>query len=190
MLRKRMLVGPQDTMLVKGEVMRTILAVTVLFLLSAAQAESQEVAKIKVAVVRLDRLMNAESGGYERLRLLLADKDIIEGLKKINAEIKAMQKELLGVEDEIKLAEMGKRIEFLNRKSGLLRQRMYNDSGRDMQKLVREFVVKNYKDQYHLIAQDPGVFDRFIYKDNAEISDITEEAVAKFKDYLDKATGE
>ncbi len=170
--------------------MRTILTMTLASLLLAAGAECQEVAKIKVAVVRVDRLMNNEYGGYEKMRLLFADKDIVEGLKKINAEIKATQKEILGVEDELKLAEMGKRIEFLNRKSGLLRQRMYNDSGRDMQKLVREFVINNYKDKYHLIAQDPGVFDRFIYKDNVEISDITEEATAKFRDYLDKATGE
>lgn len=171
--------------------MRTIFAVAVLSLLSAAQAECQEVAKLKIAVVRLDRLMNNEYGGYDRMRFLFADKDIAEGLKKINAEIKALQKEILGVEDEIQLAEMGKRLEFLNRKSSLLKQRMNNDSGRgDAQKLAREFVIKNYRDKYQMIAQDAGVFDRFLCKDNVEIIDITEDAVAKFKDYLDKALDE
>jgi hypothetical protein len=170
--------------------MRTVLTAALLSLLAAAPALSQEVAKIRVAVVRLDRLMNNEYGGYERLRLLLADKEIAAALKKIDAEIKATQKELLGVEDEIKLAEMGKRMEFLNRKSGLLKQRLYNDSGRDMQKLVRDFVINNYKGKYQLIAPDPGVFDRFLYKDNVEIHDITDEAAAKFRDYLDKAAGE
>jgi hypothetical protein len=137
--------------------MRTMLAVAVLSLLSAAQAESQEVAKIKIAVVRLDRLMNNENGGYDRMRMLFGDKDILEGLKKINAEIKSTQQEILGVEDEIQLAEMGKRIEFLNRKSNLLRQRMNNERGGDMQKFVREFVIKTYRDQYHMIAQDAGL---------------------------------
>jgi len=170
--------------------MRTILAVAALSLLSAAQAECQEVAKLKIAVVRLDRLMNNEYGGYDRMRLLFADKDVVEALKKINAEIKSTQKEIVSVEDELQLAEMGKRLEFLNRKSNLLRQRMNNDSGRDGQKLVREFVIKNYRDKYHMIAQDAGAFDRFLYKDNVEITDITEDAIAKFKDYLDKALDE
>lgn len=170
--------------------MRTILAVAVLSLLSAAQAECQEAAKLKIAVVRLDRLMNNENGGYDRIRMLFADKDIAEGLKKINAEIKSTQKEILGVEDELQLAEMGKRIEFLNRKSNLLRQRMHNERGGDMQKMVREFVISNYRDKYHMIAQDTGVFDRFLCKDNVEIVDITEDAAAKFKEYLDKALDE
>lgn len=170
--------------------MRTMLAVAVLSLLSAAQAECQEITKVKIAVVRLDRLMNNENGSYDRLRLLFGDKDILEGLKKINAEIKSTQKELLGVEDELQLAEMGKRIEFLNRKSNLLRQRMNHERGGDMQKMVREFVIKTYRDQYHMIAQDTGVFDRFLWKDNVEITDITEDAAAKFKEYLDKTLDE
>ena len=166
--------------------MRTILAVAALFFLSAAQAESQEVAKLKVAVVRLDRLMSNQYADHDRMRLLVADKDVLDALNKINAEIKATQKEIIGVEDELQLAEMGRRLKFLNRKSNLLKRRMGNDSRRDIQKLVREFVINNYRYKYHLIAKDSGAFDRFLYKDNIEITDITEDAVAKFKDYLDR----
>jgi len=167
--------------------MKTFFASIALALLTVAPALGQETTKVRVAVVRLDRVMNHEYGGYERLRMALADKEIAESLKKLGDEVKSLQKQLLDVEDEMKLNEMGKRIALLNRKSQMLRQRLYNNPHWDMQKMVRQFVIDNYKDQYHLIAMDHGALDRFLYK-NVEIDDITDAAAAKFRDYLDQTT--
>jgi hypothetical protein len=169
--------------------MRTILTAALLFLLVAATAESQELAKAKVAVVRFNRLMNNELIGYEELRLLAANKESLEALKKTNAEIKAAQKQIVAAEDDATLNELSRKLEFLNRKSSLLKQRISNDAGGDMQKVVRTFVVNNYKNQYHLIVQEPEALDRFLFKENAEISDITDQVAAKVKEYVANAIG-
>ena len=170
--------------------MKTVFASIVVALLAAVPALGQDAAKIRVAVVRLDRVMSQEYGGYDRLRLLLAEKEVAAGLKKIDDEMKSLQKQVLDVDDEVQLAEIGKRIELLNRKSNLLRQRVYNNPHWDMQKTVRQFVIDRYKNQFHLIAMDHAAMDRFFYKKNVEIVDITEDAAAKFRDYLDRAAGE
>lgn len=167
--------------------MRTVITVALLVLLGAARAESQELAKAKVAIVRINRLMNNETVPYEQLRILAADKDSLEALKKISAEIKVVQKEIVAAEDDTKLNELGRKLEFLNRKRELLKQRSNN---RDMQKVMRDFVVNNYRAKYHLIALEPELLDRFLCKENAEITDITDEVAAKVKEYVANAVGD
>jgi len=170
--------------------MRTVITVALLSLLCAARAESQELAKAKVAIVRFNRLTNNELVGYEQIRTLAADKDSLEALKKTNAEIKATNKEIVAAEDDAKLNELSRKLEFLNRKSSLLKQRMNNDSRRDNQKVIRDFVVENYKDKYLLIAQEPEALDRFLWKGNVEITDITDDVAAKVKEYVANVVGE
>lgn len=170
--------------------MRTVITVALLSVLCAARAECQELAKAKVAVVRFNRLMNNEILGYEQMRTLTADKESLEALRKVNADLKAAQNSIVAAEDDTQLNELSKRYEFLNRKRQLLRQRMQNDSGRDMQKIMRDFVVTNYKDKYHLIVQEPELLDRMLWKGNAEIVDITDEVAAKVKEYAASVAGE
>lgn len=170
--------------------MRTVITVVLLSLLCAARAESQEIVKVKVAIVRINRLMNNELVGHELIRILAADKDSLEALKKTNAEIKAVFKEIVAAEDGEKLNVLGRKLDILNRKSNILRQHMNNNSGRNTQKVMRDFVVDNYKAKYHLIAQDPETLDRFFHKENIEITDITGDVAAKVKEYVANATGQ
>lgn len=170
--------------------MRTVIAVALLSVLCATRAESQELVKAKVAVVRFQRLMNNEIVGYEQMRTLTADKESLEAVRKVNADLKAVQNSIVAAEDDTQLNELSRRYEFLNRKRQLLRQRIQNDSGKDIQKVMRDFVVSAYKDKYHLIVQEPEMLDRMLWKGNAEIIDITDEVAAKVKEYAANATGE
>lgn len=176
----------------KGTSMKTILAAALLSLFLVAHAESQELPKVKVAVVNLQRIMN-NGVNYEKVRLLSLDKASLEVLKKINTEIQEVQTQIVDVEDEVKLADLGRRLEFLNRKNMLLRQRvMNNDPSRDIQGLLRKFVIEKFKDKYSVIIQqqdsgNPDRIDRTIWKaNNVEVCDITDDVREEFQKYLDQ----
>jgi len=174
--------------------MKNLLAATVLTfgLLAAATeaAEPQELPKIKVAVVRFNRLMNNELIGYETVRLLAADKESLEVLKKTLVEIKAVQKDIVAAAADSTLNELNRKYEFLQRKYNMLRQNIGNRAGGDMQRVLREFVVARFKSQYHLIAQEPEALDRFLSKENVEIADITDDVAAKAREAAAEISGQ
>jgi hypothetical protein len=183
---------PQNTMPSKGKNMKTMLPVAVTALFLAAMAEGQELPKVKIAVVRINSVM---SGGnlYDRIRLLSCDKETLAAIKKLNADLKAVEKEVIDAEDDVKLNDLGRKVQFLNQKLNLLRQRaMSGNPNVDMQAMIRNFVVSNFKDKYHLILQqDSGIPDRFIlWKGNADTDDITDEVSEKFRQHIDQTLGE
>jgi hypothetical protein len=173
--------------------MKTVFAAILLSLFLAARAESQEAPKLKVAVVNMQRVMNSGMN-YDKIRLLSLDKATLAALKKINTEIQEVQTQIVDVNDEVKLMDLGKRLEFLNRKSMLLRQRtMSGESTRDMQSILRRFVIDKFKDKYALIIrqqQDSGYADKVLWKGNAEITDITDDVQEEFQKYLDDSVGD
>ena len=177
--------------------MKTVLAavlvsvVLVAQIVLVAQAECQELPKLKVAVVNLNRISNSGIN-YDKIRLLSMDKPTLEALQKIGREIQDVQMQITDVEDELKLADLGRRLEFLNRKSSLLRQRvMNNDTNRDVQSLIRGFVIDKFKDKYPLILQQQdGNPDRTLWKGgDVEVNDITDEVQEKFREYVDELSG-
>jgi hypothetical protein len=160
----------------------------------AANAECQEAPKAKVAVVNIQRLMNS-GVNYDKIRLLSLDKTTLEALKKINAEIQEVQTQIVDVNDEGKLGELGRRLAFLNQKSNLLRQRAMNgDVGRDIQATLRKFVIERFKGKYDLILQQQEMGgpdrDRVLWKGETEVRDITEDAMDEFQKYLDELVGD
>jgi hypothetical protein len=175
--------------------MKTALTAVLLSVFLAVQAESPEHSRTKVAVVSLQRIVNSGIN-YEKIRLLSLDKATLEALKKINKETQEVQTQIVDVDDEVKLADLGRRLEFLNRKSMLLRQRpMGPDSSRDLQGMVRKFVIDKFKDKYALIIQQDVGFvdrsgngDRVVWKSpDVAIDDITDEALEEFQKYVDQA---
>ena len=175
--------------------MKIVLTTTLLSIFLVALAESQELPKVKVAIVNLQRITNS-SVNNEKIRLLSLDKATLETLKKINVEIQDVQKQIVDVNDEMTLAELGRRLDFLNRKSMLLRQRSMTstDPIRDTQSLLRSFVIEKYKDKYSLIIQqqlDSGSADRIISKaGNIEIEDITDDVRDALQKYTDRGVDE
>jgi transcriptional regulator of heat shock response len=172
--------------------MKTLLPAAVLSVLMMSIVQGQELPKAKVAVVRLNAI-SSSGNFYDKLRLLSCDKDTLAAIKKINTELKEVQKQVIDTDDEVKLADLGRRTQFLNQKLNILRQNtMSGNPNMDLQALIRKFVVDNYKDKYHIILnQDSGIPDRFfIWKGNVQTDDITDEASEKFKEYLDKGLGE
>lgn len=168
--------------------MKTILTVAVLFVVAAANLAAQEPAKTKVAIVRLDRIVNS-GVNFEQLRLLQTDKESLEAIRKINEEIGLLQKEIINAENETKLSEVGRKIQFLNQKMNLLRQRFVNNQ--DFHAAVRDFVVENYKDKYSLILQmDQNNSNRVVWKNNAEVVDITDDVSDRLRERIKQALGE
>jgi hypothetical protein len=175
----------------------TIVATVLLSIFLIATAESQppekkpDSPKTRVALVSLQRIMNSGIN-YDKIRLLSLDKSTKEAMKKINKEIQELQAQIVDVNDETTLQEMGRRMNFLNQKSNLLRQRGMNGGGdysRDVQGQLRKFVIDKYKGKYSLIIQqqEQGNIDRVIFKaPNAEIDDITDDVREDFQKYLDQ----
>jgi hypothetical protein len=186
----------------KGTDMRTNVATALLVVLLVSlvaiaenpeSAKKSESPKTRIALVNLQRIMN---GGinYEKIRLLSLDKHTFDALKKINTEIQEVQTQIVDVNDEATLQEMSRRMNFLNQKSMLLRQRVMNgDMNRDVQGLIRQFVIDKYKDKYAVIIQqqhDSGYAERVLFKaPNVEIEDITDDVRDEFQKYMDQADG-
>jgi hypothetical protein len=182
--------------------MKTVLSTILLSLLLVAYAGSQEPSKAKaaaespdqktrVAIVNLQRITNSGIN-YEKIRLLSLDKPTLDALKKINAEIHEVQTQVVDADDDTKLAELSRRMNFLNQKSMLLRQRAMNmDSNRDIQGMIRKFVIDTFKGKYALIIQqqqDSGYADRVVWKAaNVEVDDITDDVREEFQKYMDQA---
>lgn len=174
--------------------MKTLLTAMLLSIFLVTNAKCQEEPKMKVAVVNIQRLMNSGMN-YDKIRLLSLDKTTLEALKKINAEIQEVQTQIVDVNDEVKLMDLGKRLEFLNRKSMLLRQRAINgDVGRDIQATLRKFVVERFKGKYDLILQQQEMGgpdrDRVLWKGETEVRDITDDVMDEFQKYLDELVGD
>jgi hypothetical protein len=178
----------------KGTIMRTAVATVLFSIFLAAPIESQPPAKkqvsspTRVALVNLQRITNSGIN-YEKIRLLSLDKATLKALKKINKEIQEVQTQIVDVNDETTLAEMGRRLNFLTQKNMLLRQRsMSGDYTRDVQGQLRKFVIDKYKNKYSLILQQQdGYNDRVIFKaPDAEIDDITDEARDEFQKHIDQ----
>lgn len=159
---------------------------------NAADAQGQEAPKIKVAVVRIGAILN-NGNYYDRVRMMAADKDTLAAIKKVNAEMKDLQKQAIDVDDELKLNDLGRRMQFLNQKLNVLRQHVNSGNPNiDVQAMVRKFVIENYKNKYPIIMQqDSGVPDRlFVWKGGVQTDDITDEVADKFREHLDKIAGE
>jgi hypothetical protein len=172
--------------------MKTLLPIPVFLVMLATMAQGQELAKVKVATVRINAITGS-GNFYDRVRLLSCDKDTLAAIKKINAELKDVQKQVIDTEDEVKLAELGRRTQFLNQKLNLLRQHAMNvRQNFDLQAIIRKFVVDNYKDKYNFILnQDSGIPDRFfLWKGNVQTDDITDEVSEKFMDNLEQSLGD
>jgi hypothetical protein len=171
--------------------MKTVLPIAAISVFLATMAQGEELPKAKVAVIRINSITN---GGnfYDRVRMLNCDKDTLAAVKKINAELKDVQKQAIDTDDDVKLADLGRKTQLLNQKLNILRQVMNANQNFDMQAAIRRFVIDNYKDKYHMILQmDSGMPDRFfIWKGNLQTDDITDEVGEKFREYLDKSLGE
>ena len=174
--------------------MKSLLSVAMLSVALVGNALGQEPAKeqpkVKIAIVNLNRINN---GGinYEKIRFLGLDKATLEALKKINSEIQDLQKQVVDANDETTLQEISRRMQFLNQKSSLLKQRVFNEPNRDIQSALRTFVVNTFKNKYPLILQqqDSGNIDRILWKGDIEVVDITEEVQEKFREFLDQLPG-
>ena len=172
--------------------MKTVITMALLSIMLASGAECQEPAKINIAVVRLD-MLTRDGYSYDSIRLLSLDKETLAAVKKIGAEIKAARKEIIDASDATKLNEIQARIQFLSQKLGILSQRARSgSSSRDQQSPIRDFLIETYKDKYQVILQrqqNSDMADPVLWKGGAEITDITEEARAKLRDYLSEISG-
>jgi hypothetical protein len=172
--------------------MKTLLPIAAFFVFLATMAQGQELPKAKVATIRINSITNS-GNYYDKMRMLNCDKDTLAAMKKINTELKDVQKQVIDTEDDVKLADLGRRTQFLNQKLNILRQHaMSANPNMDMQAMIRKFVIDNYKDKYHMIIQqDSGMPDRFfLWKGNVQTDDITDEVGEKFREYLDKGIGD
>jgi hypothetical protein len=165
--------------------MKAIASAILLAIVLTSATEGQEPAKVKVASIRLNAVMQ---GGnfYDRIRLLALDKETLVAIKKINADIKSVQQEIVDAQDQAKLNDLQNKLNFLNQKLNILVQRSAGShGGRDFQALLREFVIATYKGKYQLILQqDAGNPDPIMWRGGVEITDITDEAADKLRDRL------
>jgi hypothetical protein len=165
--------------------MKTMISVALLSILLTAGAAGQEPAKVKVASISLNAVI--QSGNfYDRIRLLALDKDTLAAIQKVNAEIKAVQQDIVDAQDQGKLNDLQNKLQFLHQKISLLVQRSAGGrQTRDFQALLREFVIATYKDKYQLIyQQDAGGADSILWKGGVEITDITDEVTDKLRERL------
>jgi hypothetical protein len=171
--------------------MKKLLLFAVLPALTLQPAYSEEPPKVKIAVVNLNAMMN--SGNFhQKIALLSAGEDTLAALKKIASELKAVQQEIVDADNQEKLNQLQNKQNFLNQKLNIIMQKAYNHDGRrDVQALLKEFVIGAFKDKYPLILQqDGGDYNRMIlWKGDSRITDITEEAAAKLQERLDKLSG-
>jgi hypothetical protein len=179
----------------KGPDMKTLLsslAFVVFGVLMASAAEGQEAAKVKVAVVRINAVTNS-GNFYERMRLMSCDKGTLAAIKKVNAELKKVQKQVIDTEDEVKLGDLGRKTQFLTQKLNVLRQHAMNvNPNLDVQIMIRKFVVDTYKDKYQIIIQNDGNMPErfFLWKGGVQMDDITDDVAEKLREYMDKNIGE
>jgi len=175
--------------------MKNLLPVALLSVALAGTVVGEEPAKeqpkVKIAFVNLNRITNNGGINYDRIRYLGFDKQTLDAIKKIDVDIQDLQKQVVDANDETTLQEISRKMQFLNQKSSLLRQRIYNEPGRDPQAVLRSFVVEQFKDKYAVILwqQDSGVQDRVLWKGDAEVVDITVEVQDKFREFLDQLPG-
>lgn len=170
----------------------SILAAVLCLLVALAYAQEPATPKVKIAVVRINAILN-NGNYYDRARMLSADKDTLAAIKKVSTELKNLQKNAIDVDDELKLNDLGRRMQFLNQKLNILRQHVMNGNPNiDVQAMVRKFIVDRYKDKYPIIMQqDSGMPDRlFVWKGAVQTDDITDEVAEKFREHLEKLGGE
>lgn len=174
--------------------MKTLLSVAMLSVALVGNALGQEPAKeqpkVKIAIVNLNRITNSGIN-YDRIRYLGLDKQTLDAIKKIDVEIQELQKQVVDANDETTLQEISRKMQFLNQKNSLLRQRIFNEPGRDIQAVLRTFIIEQFKDKYVLILyqQDSGMQDRVLWKGDAEVVDISGEVQDKFREFLDQLPG-
>ncbi len=143
-----------------------------------------------VPFVRLDYLIG-RGELQEKMFLLSGDKTTRNAVKEIRNKIQETVAKIVDAANESELNELGNRLNYLNRKIQLIQQAAMQDRrSRNMQSILRSFVIDRYKDKYSLIVQDLSGFDRAIWKGNVEIRDITEEVAEQFQEHLDKLAGE
>jgi hypothetical protein len=167
--------------------MKTILQVVALFALLTTVAYAQEPVKARMAVVRIQSIIN-NGNLHEKVRMVTCDKDTLAAMKKLISELKELKKQVVDAEDDGKLNELGQRAQFLNQKLSILKQHAQNSNPNvDMQAVIRKFIVEKYKGKYTMIMQlDQGMPDRlYIWKAESQIDDITDEVGEKFREYLD-----
>jgi hypothetical protein len=165
--------------------MRAIIPAMLLSILLMAQAEGQEPAKVKVASIRMNAVM--QNGNlHAKIRLLELDQETLAAIKKVNAEIKTVQQEIVDAQNKEKLNVLQNKLQFLNKKIDLLTQRSTGRrTKKGFQTLLREFIVATYKDEYQLILQqDAGGHDPILWKRGVEITDVTDETVKKLRERL------
>jgi hypothetical protein len=170
--------------------MKTIFTTVLLSIALAAPANCEEPVKPKVAVVNLNAMMNV-GNFHQRIALLSLDKDTLAAVKKIVVELKAVQQKLVDSQDQEDLNELQRKQQFLGHKLSVITQRSPNRGARrDIQAVLREFVIATYKDKYSLIMQSETVgFDPIVWKGGVEIVDVTEDAMAKLRERLDEISG-
>jgi len=153
----------------------------------AVEVEAPAPPQMAVAIVQLNKMTGDMD--YDKVRLLNLDKDSLEAIKKINAEMAKLKKEIIEATDEVKLMDLQKQMEFNNKKLALLRDRNSNREV-NVQKLAQDYVVRKFSRRYSMILQDASSLDnRAIYK-NVAITDITEEAAAGFRAEISERIGE
>ena len=175
--------------------MKIVLPLVVLSFCFAAITQAQEPAKAKIAVVRINAIVG-NGNLYEKIRQLnYSDKETQAAIKQINLDLKALGKEVADAEDEVKMADLSRKAQFLQQKLTLLRQcgaNLNQNQNIDTNAIMRDFVVGTFKGKYQLILQqDSGGSDRnILWKGNADVDDITDDAGQKFREYLDQKLGE
>jgi hypothetical protein len=126
--------------------MKTIISGVLAAALLATGANGQESAKVKVASVRLYVLMQ-NGNMHNRIWLLDLDKETRAAIAKISTDIKNVQQQIVDAEDQGKLNDLQNRLQFLNQKLSILMQRSgQHNSRRDVQTVLRDFIIATYKD--------------------------------------------
>lgn len=156
--------------------------------IAAEPAERPQAPPIEVATVSMDRLTSDLDS--ERLRQLLMDKDTLDALRRINADLGRLKKELIEAADELKLVEIKKQIDFANQKISLLRDRSGGNRELNARKLATDFVIRRYAGRFSLIIQDSmNLEGRVLYK-NLRMVDITDEAAEALRKDIAERLGE
>jgi hypothetical protein len=173
----------------------TLAALALLLGSSAASADDSaakpaaEPAKVKVATINIQRIVN---GGnfFDKIRILSLDKNTLEALKKINAEIQELSKQVIDADDAATLNDLQQKLQFLTQKRDMLQQRARNtNTNMDIMSAVRKFAVSQFKDKYALILEEREMgmnYQRVLWKGDVEVVDISDDVQEQFHEYLDK----
>ncbi len=152
--------------------MKTFAALVLVILSLVLPAAAEPEKSCRVAIVTVDQVV--QRVGYETIGLLGAAPDVRAAVKSIREDLARLNGRLLETTETSEIESISKSIEALERKRNILVQQSRNP---DQRRVVRQFVVAQFKDKYALIlsrAESQG--DGVLYLEG-QGQDITEEVI-------------